>query len=207
VTAPVERTESEPDPFWTDDVQVGEGQFWRSSYAIRLKAHVATERRFGRPQEIVPDITPGGERIYVLAKPYALVPDVTLTVGLYGKPDPHGAAGEVTSADWVGMKHMEVGHAQAWAYPADATLVLWECLLHECATRAPRPEDDASWATLWRSFEAFLLGRIPGVSRIVTPAWDPGYAREVWHAFLRRLSYEELSPAAFAKQLPVSSGP
>jgi hypothetical protein len=57
--------------------------------------------------------------------------------------------------------------------------------------------------TLWRGFEGFLLGRIPGVSRIVTPAWDPGYSRQVWQAFLRRLGYEELSAAAFVKKLPV----
>ena len=185
-------------PFWTDDTEIGQGHFWRDDYTIRLKAHVQSEHYRGH-QEIVPDLATEGERVYVIAKPYVLVPDVIVTVGLYPNPDPAGAVGEVEDSDWVGMKHVEVGSAQAWAYPADATLILWECLLHESGASARQPSENQTWLAAWRGFERFLLDRLPGVRRVVTPAWDPGYDREVWHEFLRQLGYEELSPAAFGK--------
>ena len=192
------------DPFWTDDVQIGQGHFWRSDYAIRLKAHVTTER-YRQPQEIVPGLAAEGERVYVLAKPYVLVPDVTVTVGMYPEPDPHNAVGEILESDWTGMKHVEVGSAQAWAYPADATLVLWECLLHPPGDRTGAPVENETWLTVWRGLEAFLLDRVPGTQRIVTPAWDPGYDRQAWHELLRALGYEELSPAAFGKMVAAGS--
>lgn len=186
----------EPVPYWTEDVAIGEGHFWREDYTIRLKAHVSTERY--REREILcPDVQLAGERIYVHAKPYVLVPDITLTVALHPEPTEVGAIGEVASSDWVGMRHIEVGNAQAWHYPADHTLILWECYPSQLTGEHPR--EDTTWRALWTGFERFLLERLSGVQRIVTPASDPGYDRAVWHDFLRSLGYDELSPAAFVK--------
>jgi hypothetical protein len=60
------------------------------------------------------------------------VPDIRLTVSLYPYPTPgdQGAVGEVTSSEWEGMKHEEIGSPQAWYYPTDSILVLWEVDLH-----------------------------------------------------------------------------
>lgn len=187
--------------YWTDDAVVGEGALWRSTYSIRLKAHVNAER-YRERELLIPDIQSAGERVYVHAKPYVLVPDMTVTVGLYPSPAPDEAVGEVTESDWVGMRHVEIGQAQAWHYPADNTLVLWECYPEPSAGRGESPAEDELWKTLWKGFEWFLTERLPGISRIVTPAWDPGYDRHVWRSFLESLGYMERSSAAFEKVIP-----
>ena len=49
-----------PDPYWTDDTEIGHGHFWRSDFMIRLKAHVSTER-YRERKELVPGIQPSGD--------------------------------------------------------------------------------------------------------------------------------------------------
>ena len=60
-----------------------------------------------------------------------LEPEITLTVGLSSTPREMGAVGEVVDATWKGMRHVEIGQAQAWSYPAERLLVLWECYLFD----------------------------------------------------------------------------
>lgn len=189
---------SADDPYWTEDVEIGEGVFWREVYRIRMRVHREIER-YHRPQEIVPDLQASGERIYVQATPYVLVPDITIEVGLSPHPSPTGAVGEVTSSDWRGMRQVEVGRAQAWYYPADRTLILWECCPFERDHAGADPAQNAAWAALWKGFEQFLVAHLSDVGRIITPAWDPEYERVVWQAFLRALGYDRLSEAAFVK--------
>src|SRR5687768_14631132 len=115
--AVTERPPFPEDDFWTHDHQIGEGVFYRNAHAIRLKLHMAAERfdQSGDP-EIIPLEHKRGERLYFLAKPYILVPDIRVSVNVYPYPTPgdQGAIGEVASSDWAGMKHEEIGSAQAW---------------------------------------------------------------------------------------------
>ena len=189
---------AEPDPYWQDDVAVGEGRFSRGeTYSIRLRLHTATER-FHRHQELIPLAQSSGERVYVHAKPYILVPDITLTVGLYDHPSDTGAIGEVSRSDWTGMHHEEVGQMQAWFYPADALVLLWECF-SEDRYRGNDPTTDPTLATLWTGFAAWLLARFPTARRLVT-TWEPLYDRPRWQAFLTSQGYEPVTPATFRKQ-------
>ncbi len=71
--------EQERDPYWQEDVAIGEAALFRGeTYAVRMRLHTTTERYAGR-RELVPLSHPVGERVYVHAKPYILVPDVTQT--------------------------------------------------------------------------------------------------------------------------------
>src|SRR5687767_9422747 len=93
------------DPYWNRDEEIGEGSFFGSRSAIRLKAHVSEERYYpSEGSEIVPVGRANRSRAYVMARPYILEPDYRLTIGVYEKPTAQGAIGEVTSSDWVGMR-------------------------------------------------------------------------------------------------------
>jgi hypothetical protein len=79
------------------------------------------ERYHGRNvAELVPLAHPVGERGYVHARPYVLEPEITLTVGLFPTLREGGAVGEVVDSAWEGMRHVEIGQAQAWHYPANS---------------------------------------------------------------------------------------
>jgi hypothetical protein len=195
--------EPEHDRFWNDDVEVGDGIFRHGASSIRLKLHQELERysRAGGP-EIVPIRQARGQRLYFLARPYILVPDIRLTLALYPYPTPsdRGAIGEVRSSDWRGMRHHEIGSAQAWYYPDEATLIIWEVLLHR-PYRQASPPADANLQVVWRGFERVLLERCGAVERIATPFDEPEYEREQWQAFLRAQGYRPLTGAAFSKEV------
>ena len=108
--------------FWTDDVELGEGEFYGEPFAIRAPVHTAGEHYRGRGEADILELKwPDGIRDYVLIHPYILTPDVTVDVGLYSKPE-GDAIGEVVSTDWRGMRHVRIGDGQAWHYPERSSL-------------------------------------------------------------------------------------
>lgn len=151
-----------------------------------------------------------GTRLYVMAKPYILEPDYRLTVGLYPQPTQKGAIGEVSNSDWIGMRQREVGHAQAWFYPEERTLILWECLL-EHWHRQHDPRTDETLKTLWLGFEGFLLRQFPDAERIVSSSWEPVYDkdRKAWSDFLETVGHRRVDKMAYGKEVgpDTSNGP
>jgi hypothetical protein len=144
-------------------------------------------------------------RIYVMARPYILEPDYQISVGLYQQPSQERAIGEVTSSDWVGMRQREVGQGQAWFYPEDHTLVLWECFLEDWYRKAD-PRTDDNLKTIWLGFEGFLLRTLlQQVDHIATPSWEPLYDeyKQAWQEFLEELGYNRIGPRAFGKNVQV----
>jgi len=63
-------------------------------------------------------------------------PEITLTVDLSPTRSQDGSIGEVAGSTWEGMGHREVGQAQAWYYPGDRVLMIWECFLLDPYTHA-----------------------------------------------------------------------
>ncbi len=104
---------------------------------LRLRAHMSEERcrQDTDLEEIVPLKARRGTRIYVLARPYVLEPDISITLALY--PAPGGAIGEVTASEWEGMRARDIGQAQSWLYREDHTLILWEAYFY--AEGRPHP--------------------------------------------------------------------
>ncbi len=196
-------TERERDPYWQEDVALGEAPVYRQLHTIRARMHTATER-FHRHHELVPLSETTGERIYVHAKPYILVPDITLTVGLYRQPDPHGAIGAVTSSAWEGMRHEDIGTCQGWFYPTDRLVMLWEAFVED-RFRQEDPREDPAMLAVWQGFERFLLARFPTAQTLVTP-YEDLYERPVWQAFVASQGYRPFTPATFVKDLPHAAG-
>lgn len=71
------------------------------------------------------------------------------------------------------MRQREVGQAQAWLYPQERTLVLWECFLEDWY-RKEDPRTDENLKVTWLGFEGFLLRSLPQqIDRIATPPGNP----------------------------------
>jgi len=138
-------------------------------YELRLKLHESDER-FRHHRELFPLRQWTGTRRYVHAKPYVLEPEITLAVDLSPTHRHGDAVGAVAASSWEGMRHREVSQAQAWYYPVDRVLVIWECYLLD-PYREPLPITDMSLLTLWTGFERALLGRLPRAERLVT-TWE-----------------------------------
>ena len=79
--------------------------------------------------------------------------------------------------------------------------MLWECYLFDWC-REQDPSDDPTLATVWTGVERLVLEQLPGVDRIVTPAWEELYERDLWQEFLRSRGYRPFSERAFLKVLP-----
>lgn len=192
--------ELEQDPYWSDDVLLGDVPVLDGSALVRLRLHHSEEIYHGRNiAELIPLRHPTGNRIYIHAKPYVLEPEITLTIGLFPTPRATGAVGEVVDADWEGIRHVEIGQAQAWYYPPDRQLVLWECYLFD-RWRVADPVHDPALAALWLGFEKQLLTRFPAAERVATPSWEDIYDRPAWQAFLASQGYTPAVPGAFVKK-------
>jgi hypothetical protein len=137
--------------------------------------------------------------------PYVLEPNLTVTVGLYSKPktyhDQESPIGDVIHSHHEGFREVQVGHAQAWYYHADNTLVLWECFFEDRFRKHPLPED-ANMQYLWKGFEHWLIQQFPAATTLATPHHDPiAESIKEYQNFLNTLGYSRLAKAAFGKQI------
>lgn len=200
--------QSSQDDFWTHETPLFHGSFryyQNKSQPVRGKIHVSHERYSHLDHEIVPIAAPKGERTYIMLHPYVFEPEIILTVGLHENPkqyaDQESPIGEVISSRQEGIREKEVGNAQAWYYPQDKTIVLWECYLYSYVRDHPLLEDE-NMKQLWKGFEKWLVKQFPEASKIVTPFNDPiAQTIDEYHQFLRSLDYEPVAKAAFGKLL------
>jgi hypothetical protein len=100
------------------------------------------------------------------------------------------------------MRQEEIGQAQAWFYPKEHILILWECFLND-PYQADDPRNDHLLQPLWQGFETFLLNRFPQAEKIVTPSWEPMYdhTADSWPEFLQNLGYQQLGRQVFGKDI------
>jgi hypothetical protein len=117
--------------------------------------------------EIVPLTPASGKRTYVLFQPFVLVPNMTVTIGLYSKPkqyaDMDAAIGEVLSSELKDWREEQIGSGQAWYYHTDHILVLWECFLSSFV-REESLSKDQTMRPLWTRVEQWLVRQLPGPS-------------------------------------------
>jgi hypothetical protein len=206
-------------PYWTHDTSLFTGNFryfGKEPVLVRGKVHLADElyRKSDVDLEIVPLTHKQGMSTYANLRAYVLVPDITLTVELYPAairrllPDAIGEVAEVTEKPKPKEQH--VGDGQAWYYPADRTIVLWECSLYEhfrkksLTDREPIPiTEDTNMHGLWTGFEQFLTAQFPDAVQIATTHSDPAYETEQYQEFLTNLGYSAhpTAKAAWSKAL------
>jgi hypothetical protein len=193
--------EPEADPYWQHDFAVDLSSLGEQpGFGIRFKAHESPEPyHFGPTGELVPLRVTRGTRLYFHGKPYQLEPDYRLTVALHPLPPPTGEVGVVEEARWEGLRQREIGQAQGWYYPQDATLIPWECFL-EAHYRRGAPAEDPLHTAIWQGWERWLLSRSHGATRIVT-TWEDLYDRPAWQNFLETQDYQPIAPAAFAEEV------
>jgi hypothetical protein len=209
------RKEAEPQhepPYWTHDTSLCTGSFrsfGREPVLVRGKLHLADEpyRKSDVDLEIVPLAHKQGMSTYVNLRAYVLVPDITLTIDLYPTPRQSAAysyIGKVAGAATENpkMKEQEIGDGQAWYYPADKTIVLWECGLYRHFEEAPIHQDP-NMSGLWTVFEQFLTAQFPDAVQIATTYSDPDYQTEQYQEFLTNLGYSAhpTAHAAWSKAL------
>src|SRR3712207_219284 len=140
------------DTYWNNNIVLGNGIIDGEQSLIRLKLHRSDET-YSYTHELFPLSSRRGKRVYFHANPYILIPDMTLTFALSPTPAPDGAIGTVMSTDVKKLKPLEIGNAQAWFYPAEKALVLWECFLEGPYRTAADPQQDTLHTTVWTSFE------------------------------------------------------
>ncbi|SRR6266702_6655347 len=197
------------DDYWTHDIPlfVGKFPYYRNDpRMVQGKIHVSEERYSRGYKEIFPLSETPGTRQYVNMHPYVLEPEMFMTVGMYLKPkhyaDQDEAVGEVLSTHVKGMRQHQVGNAQAWYYPADKTIVLWECFLDSQERNSKSLTEDMYMPKLWKAFEDWLYQQFSQATRIVTPFNDPiAKTIEEYQSFLCSLGYEPVAKAAFGKNL------
>lgn len=188
----------EIDPYWQHDVAVDVPSSIDplGRNAIRFKVHQSTER-YTRSHEDLVRLSSPGECRYFHGKPYRLIPAYRLTIDLAAATASDGEVGVVRSARQHGVTRQELGNAQGWYYPAEHTLVLWECFIEE-RFRSGAPWEDPLQLVVWQAWERFLIAHSPGVRRMVT-AWEDDFDRPTWQRFLEGRGYHQVAPAAFLK--------
>jgi len=176
--------------FGSDPVQV-RGKVYQSEEKYRLqKAERARE----------PVHTLRGTRQHIDMRPFVSVRNVTLTIDLFGWPPTEGALGKVLNIIERKPRWVEIGQVQAWYYPQDHLIVLWECFLHEFVREKPLLED-SNMRALWESVARFLHERFPEAARITTPSHDPLFEMKKYHKFLSALGYQQVAKAAWGKSI------
>lgn len=136
------------DPYYQHEAYVGDVALPGVSYprerpvGLHLRLHVA-EEPYADPPPFLPIRQRRGRRVYVHARPYALVPEYRLTIAL---TTPGRPAGRVQDVQHRGWRRLDVGTAQAWLYPAEGTLVVWE----GCCTGATGPGPIRGAIRPWR---------------------------------------------------------
>jgi hypothetical protein len=194
-----EREPGEALPYWQLDELIGEVSFYRETWSLRVKAHLA-DQPYGRSAAagLIPLSTTQGVCTAVDAKAYILVPDITLDVVLGPSGSASEAIGTVDASQWQGMKPEYVGEATAFYYREDRVLCVWECYLEDQYQQG-EPDDDPNYPTLWHGVEELLLRQFPDARQVVTPADDPLYDPADYRRFLVQLGYTRLNPQAFAR--------
>jgi hypothetical protein len=195
-----------PDSYWTHNLVIGEGNVQGHNALIRLHLHraeepyyhheelfpIASHRRGERPPR-------GATRSYFHAKPFILLPQMTLTIGLTRPKVDSGEIGRVIGSDVKHLQEQELGNAQAWYYPEDKALVLWECYLFAPYAQKD-PRHDPLLVAVWQKFEETLLKELPATARIYT-TYEPIYDRPVYKTFLATHGYRPTAKVAFVKEV------
>jgi hypothetical protein len=200
-----EQSEQAEPPYWQEAVEVGNVEINGDPLPLYLRLHIVEERFSGRKHELGVELSEQrGQRMYVHGRPSIIEPEITLQIGLYDTPASDGSIGQVEGTSYEGVRWREVGNAQAWYYPADKWIMLWECFLNDWY-RQETPQDDKALSQLWDGFERMLLERFSEATRLVTPNWENIYDKAAWHSFLEARGYHPLTDQAMVKQRSFSA--
>jgi hypothetical protein len=187
------------DPYWTHNLILGEGNVEKHESLIRLHLHRSEETYEHSIENLFPISSRRGNRTYFHAKPYILLPRMTLTIGLTKPKADSSGIGRVIGSDVTKLQEREIGNAQAWYYPTDKALVLWECYLFE-PYRQEDPREDSLLTTVLQGFEKALLKELLDITTIYT-TYEPIYERTMYKTFLAKHGFRPVKKVAFVKEV------
>lgn len=172
-------TEHEPPaeqpPYWTDDQPLGAVYLGHHPRLVHARSHHETETFRGRGSETLFTLTDReGDRGYLQSRLYIHAPEAS-------------------------TREQRIADAQAWFYPADQCIVLWELILLPPFNQHAEPREDLVLRSLWSHYERFLAARFPANELLTT--WEDTYDRQQWAAFLIALGYRQTGPAVFRKAI------
>lgn len=193
--------EREPNLYWQHDILLDLSRVHpHPDVPVWLRVHESTEPYRLGAREIIPLTAPRGQRRYFQGQPYTLAADLSLTVDPFPRSGPANEIGAVAESIFSGLRHLPMGSMQAWSYPADEGLILWEVSLYDRYRTEP-PIEDGLLGALWQKWEQFLLRRCPEAQFIATPRDEPDYHPEHWQEFLEAQGYRPLNDRAFVKEV------
>ena len=200
---------ADTDEYWIEEARLCTGTFryyQNKPRPVWAQLQVSEETYTFEPHEqaITPVTHLRGTRTYVHAQVFTWESNVFFTVGLLPRPAADGSIGQVVGTEQRGQRRQELGKAQAWYYPAEGLLMIWECFFNGFYRDAPLLED-VNMADLWQGLERWLAERLPEAERIATPFRDPLFETGDYQAFLHRLGYIQVAQAAFGKALERSA--
>jgi hypothetical protein len=179
------------------DMPLFYGKFpkFKSEQEVRGKVHLEDEKYFKGHKEIFPLTKEEEKRIYVSMVPYFNIPNIIVTASFNNQSAFNaGSIGKVVSSQTNGYNRHQIGMAQAWYYPENKIILLWECLLYSLY----RIDDlgiDGNTLKLWTSFEKILINEFPLAKYMLTTHQDPAYKDEAYRSFLKSLGYKPMSEA------------
>lgn len=166
------RPPDEMPSYWNEETALGSIFYRHEERPVTLRSHVAEERFFGRGSESLFTLAEReGLRIYVQSH-FFFVPTTP--------------------------PYRRIADSQAWFYPADAALVLWEVLVAPQCRQHQDPREDYLLRQLWLAYERWLVARFPAATHLLT-TWEDEYLREEWGGFLATVGYHKTMPATFVK--------
>ena len=168
--------EHDPTPYWNDDRELGEVYVGHDLRRVRARSHIEDETFHGRGSETLFTLAEReGRRTYVQSRLYVHSPPGT-------------------------SREQRIAAAQAWYYPADRTVVLWELIVEPPFQRGVEPAEDLLLRSLWVHYERLLAGRFREADQFMT-TWEDTYDRQVWAEFLTAVGYRQTAPAVFTKSV------
>lgn len=107
-------------------------KFGKYEHEVRGKVHIR-EEMYRKYHEIFSLKNVEGTRTYVRMTPYINIPHIIISASLESQYqlEADNATPIGILSQQVGYDRCRIGIAQAWYYPTDRVIVLWECLLYE----------------------------------------------------------------------------
>jgi hypothetical protein len=161
-----------PNPYWEEPVGLGLFYFGHAHRPLAIQSHHEPELfRVAGSAELL-RASPG-TREYLASR--LLIPGTAET------------------------RPLRLADGQAWYYPADHTIVLWE-LIPEPQVAVADPRESLLYRTLWMRYERYLAQRFASGQLLVT-TWEDMFDQDQWMGFLNSLGYEQRDSSVFAKHI------
>jgi hypothetical protein len=202
--------------WWQEHVRLFEALIDGQDTPVQVygRLHLDEDDTYHKPgkEDLLPLSTSRGPCVHVLMQPYWLRPQYSLRMAVAPSarvlpPCQGDPVGTVTGWHLDSMVEEQIGNAQAWYYPRDRFIVLWECFFYGASPhgdrphRQPRIQHDPLMHQLWDAFEAKLRTLFPEAMQFASHRRDPITTDDDYAAFLHARGYRFVDDWALSKRV------